>query len=363
MIRTQLKLIAATLGLTAMIWVYADLSSHEVQRIPLSLVLTVPGQSDLQVEIDSSLSAGGEGPTAVELYVKMSGSKAALREIELDRQRSAGRSLRVEIPVKETVGEDTVRPEDLREYVGEWARLHGLQLVDPIRQSISYRVDRWLRVPVAIEVDAGVFTEELKEPPEVDPPRVTAEVLASRLPRAEAGARRLVVSIVDELRRHPEEEATFDVSLGQQWERVDGVRFNPEQVRITVRRREGSRRQRLTAIPLHEMWPSNRPPGQYRIEWPDDLGLVQHIDVLVPAGKPRALLNTDVLAYVTVDPEDFPVEPATNTPQTAPAVERSGIPRDVRFVFPPGFEDVRVLPPTPKVRFKLVRIEAAPPTR
>ncbi len=362
MMKTQARLIAATVVLTVMIWVYADLSSHEIQRIPLSVVLTVPGQSDLQIELEGS-SAGMAGLAMVELPAKMSGSKAALREIELDRQRSASRSLRIEIPVKDTVGEDTIRPEELRDYVSEWARQHSLTLVDPIRQSLSYRVDRWMQVPVVIEVDAGVFSEELKEPPTVDPPRVMVELLASRLPRVDGTTRRLIISIVDELRRHPEEEAAFDVPLGQQWEGIDGVRFSPEQVRITARRQEGSRRQRLTAIPLHEMWPSNRPPGQYRIAWPDDLGLVQHIDVLVPAGKPRALLNTDVIAYVTVDPEDFPVEPSTGAPQTAPAVERSGIPRDVRFVFPPGFEDVRIVPPTPKVRFNVVRIDAAQPAR
>ena len=133
--------------------------------------------------------------------------------------------------------------------------------------------------------------------------------------------------------------------------------YTPEQVTITVARRQGVETYRLTAIPLHEMWPSYRPEGDYRIEWADEDDQVQHIEVVVPAGKPRTLTNKDVIAFVTIDREDLIPQADGQGTTTAPAtVSREGILREVHFVFPPDFEDVRVVPPLPKVRFKVVRV-------
>lgn len=361
--KTHIKLIAATIVLTVMIWVYADLSTHEVQQIPVVIEPVVPAHSDLRIQATGVETVSGRVPR-LELMLKMSGSKAALREIEIERQRSKGQSVRIPIQVKETVGPDTLGAEEIREYITEWARQHSLQLADPIRQSIEYMVDRWIDIDAAIEADVGPFAEQLRGPVNVEPNQVKVGILESQIVNSPLAKGRLVVSIVDDLRKRSEDDLNLDILLRDYWRGAETVKFQPERVRINVRRKEGSTRQRLTAIPLHELWPSNRAKGLFKIVWSDDQDLVQHIDVVVPASRPRALTSNDVTAYVVVEPEDLVAESSpTSTSPAAPAEGRDHIPRDVHFVFAPGFQDVKILPPLPKVRFKVVRADESSPIR
>lgn len=350
--KTQIQLIVATAFLTVLVWVYADLASQEARDVELTLRLNVPAASDIVVRIDGSLP---ETPDSVRLAAKLAGAKAAIGRLEIE-ERSRGLSIKLPFPAT-GVRSDEIK---VRDEVQKWASGRGLHVVGLGREFIRYAVDRFVEIEITLEADPGVFANELKGPPRVEPAKVKARLLASQRDERASAERRLILPIEEQLRNRSSD--SFEESLARQkWQGLD-VTFVPERVTVSVTRRQGFETYRLTAIPLCELWPSYRPEGEYRVEWANEDDQVQHIEVIVPAGKPRVLTNKDVIAFVSIDREDLAPEPKTST-ETAPAASREGIPRQVHFVFPPGFEDVRVVPPLPKVRFKVVKVASPAPSK
>lgn len=358
--RGQLQLIIETIFVTCVIWVYADLASHDSKDFPCIVELSVPTESDHLVKVLGS-ARRPEKPATFRSVVSLSGSKAALQE--LDKEVAEGTLPRVVIAVDEAVGPAVLEPTRIESAIKIWARDHGLQTVDLHVQPISYLVDRWMRVDVEVTADAGSFARQLARPPRVEPAEVTAEILASAFERGGLSARRVVIPISEELRARSDEVVILEASVEQAFQEQhpsaltptgERIRFIPDRVTITVQRRQGFRTQRLTAIPLRELWPSDRPAGHFRVVYENDADLVQHIDVSIPIGKAEPLSNTDVIAYVELELADFPAPEDGSEP--AVGRTREGIPREVHFIFPPGFEDVRVESPPP-VRLKVVRVD------
>ncbi|HOW72726.1 MAG TPA: hypothetical protein PKY77_19165 [Phycisphaerae bacterium] len=350
--KTQIQLIVATAFLTVLVWVYADLASQETRDIELTLRLNVPTGSDLVVRMEGSLP---ETPDKMQVAVKLGGAKAAIGKLEIEEGRG-GLTLKLPMPATGTRSDEI----KVRDEVQKWASGRGLHVLGLSREFIRYTVDRFVEVEITLEADPGVFANELKGPPRVEPAKVKARLLASQRDERASAERRLVLPIEEQLRNRSSD--SFEEQLARQkWQGLD-VTFVPDQVTISVTRRQGFETYRLTAIPLCELWPSYRPEGEYRVEWADEDDQVQHIEVIVPAGKPRVLTNKDVIAFVSIEREDLAPEPKTIT-ETAPAVSREGIPREVHFVFPPGFEDVRVVPPLPKVRFRVVKVATPPQSK
>jgi len=352
--KTQIQLILATVAITVLIWVYADLSSHESDEVRLHVKLAVPPNSPLVVHADGALP---DKPDTVEIRVKLSGPKAAIRKLDRDRRTRGLALLRIEVASPEAGAGEVQRPVDIGEHINGWASDRGFQVESLSRQTIEYTVDRIVEIDIVVEADPGLFAEYLEGMPRVEPPTVRVRLLASQRDRHATAQKRLIIPIGNQLGTRT--DGTFDQSLvGLQWQGLD-VTFEPNQVEITVAWKAGGTPQQLRSIPLKVLWPA-KPPEGYRIDWDSEADLMQHIDVMIPPGKPRQLMNTDVRAFVEIVPDDFPDAPSSPT-ETAPAGAGAPVTREVQFYFPEGFKDVRVVSQPYQVKFHLVREDVTPP--
>jgi len=357
-VKTQIRLIAATIPLTILIWVYADLSTHEQIEIRLPVRLVAPSGSGAVIHVEG---AGSGRPSlkypsdTVEVNVTLSGSKGAITELRQEMRREALAPLEVVVPAGEDEVGRLLHSVDLRDHVNDWARPRSLHVTDELSpRMVRYRVDRYVTIELTVEVDAGAMRDQLKGEPRVDPPVVKARLLASQREQLASADPRLRVSIESLLAANAEDE--FEVSLaGLRWQGLE-LAYEPDRVVVTVERRHDYTRHRITAIPLYELWPAYRPEGRYRIEWEDGEPPLLHVEVMVPPGKPVMPTNQDVIAYVKIERGDLEAAPAAESSQTAPADSRTFILREVHLVFNDEFKDVYVPGPLPSVRFRIVRV-------
>jgi hypothetical protein len=265
--------------------------------------------------------------------------------------------LEVVVPVGEVdFGRQLLRSVDLREHVSQWARPRSLHVAEELSPSmVQYRVDRYVKMELTVVVDAGAMADQLKGEPRVEPPRVRARLLASQRERHASADRRLRVPIEDSLAASAEEQ--FEVSLsGVSWQGLE-LSYEPDTVTVTVDRRHNYTRHRVTAIPLHELWPAYRPEERYRVEWEDGEPPLLHLEVMVPPGKTTMPTNQDVTAYIRIERGDLEAAlSAAENPQTVPAESQTFILREVHLVFTDAFKDVYVPEPLPSVRFRVVHL-------
>lgn len=349
--RMQFRLLLETIALTALIWTYADQASYESYKGVVAVkIVTQPG-SDVVARIEGTKS----GPTQiVHIPIKLRGPKSAIRKLEVEKG-AGGTPFALNLPVSDDLDIGVSHTTDIKEKVAQLPaiRSQGLQLEELERQIIVFTLDKYKSETLNIEVDSGKFGEALDGKPVVQPKQVTVKVLESEYKKHGALAPRLVLPIEELLRARTEESAAaFDVPLGSKWEGMDAI-FKPEQVRVTVRLSRLYERVHLTLIPLRVMMPPGVFGGDYQIEWQTDADLVQDIDVRAPVGKPRALANTEVLAFIQIEKTDLPVETSSTTATTAPAPTEGWSQREIRFVFPPGFEDVQMDGPPRIVKFRI----------
>jgi hypothetical protein len=130
---------------------------------------------------------------------------------------------------------------------------------------------------------------------------------------------------------------------------------------VTVRLARRIVSERITLIPLGVLVEPQDFFGQYEIEWEDETGghFTQAIDVRVPLEKRGQLKGNMIDAYVIIDDADLPKD-LPGIPTTEPSKE-SWIEREIRFVFPAGFEEVRMEGPARTVKFR-VKKKPAPPS-
>lgn len=356
--KTQIQLILATVVITVLIWVYADLSSHESYDVYLPVKLVVPPNSDWVVHLDS---ASADKSDLLEIRVWLLGPKAVITKLRDERERPEEFVLEVEVAIAEGAKVGIERSVDVTEHVNEWARKKGLLVENLSRQSIEYSLDKFVEVEISVEADPGIYEKDLEGLPRVEPASVQARLLASQRDRLHVAPRPLILPISSELEKlETRTNTTFEKPLvNLPWQGLN-VTYTPKRVTVTVEWRSGGKRQPISAIPLQTIWPADPPEGYYRVVWDNEADLVQHIDVIIPPGKPRPLTNMDVKAYVNIEREDFPVGP-TGPTETPSIQEGAAVMREVRFIFPPGFEDVRVVSQPEKVRFHLKREDIAAP--
>ncbi|HSW44715.1 MAG TPA: hypothetical protein VLM89_04000 [Phycisphaerae bacterium] len=359
--KSRAQLILATCGLTVLIWIYADLISQEAYEATLSVKLSVPTASEAVIQVAGAPGAsegGWETTVTVPVTTNLVGSKGAIAEIEHLKRTNA---LVIEVTVTDTEPQpaDVLKRIDIRQRVSEWARKNSLRVFDLSPSFIDLKEDRYVSIDLAVEASAGVFADKLQGPPRVEPAKVRARLLASERDRLAPADRKLQISIEEQLRTGSQE--AFTVSLaGRRWQGLE-VTCVPDQVRVTVQRRHDLITHRITSVPLYELWPAYRPDqGLFHIDYEDGESPLQHIEVAVPPGT-RLPTNTDVVAYVKVEPDDLKQASQDKAAETAPAGSagtRTAIPREVKFIFSQEFEGVTVISPTPIVRLRIVQADA-----
>lgn len=347
--KPQIQLILATVGLTILIWVYADQQGYKTVKFPVAVTITTaPG---IVPNIDG---ASGETRQTLHVTVIARGPNVAIRELPLNKPPV----LEVTVPITENVSIEEPRVVDIHDAIAAALRERALQLLNVNPASITVRFDRLVKLDVEVQVDAGTFHQALAGAVQLEPATVTATVLGSELANAPAPVEsRLVIPIEDELRAQPgQTDFQFLVSLkNRKWQGMN-VKWGPETVIIRGKLQQLYTDLELKLIPLRIMLPWDWPADKYEIVWVDDRDRLQKVRLKMPVGKPNVLTNTDVTAFVSIDDSVIPPEPSSLVePATQPAAEPSPFSKTVRFVFPPGFEDVKVVSPPSVVKFRVIK--------
>ncbi|GMU24227.1 MAG: hypothetical protein AMXMBFR13_43030 [Phycisphaerae bacterium] len=349
--RLQIRLLLETFALTALIWTYADQAGFESWDGTILVKVSAPQNIVVRIK-----GPRGDVQDSISLPLKLRGPKSAIRRLEQDRG-AGGSPLTLTLTIREDLETQTPHTRDVRDEISRLPAIRdrGLQVADLPVQAITFTLDRYVGVTLDVDTDPGVFTDDLVSKPEIRPRSVVARVLESELQKLGTREPRHVVSIEEAIRTRADESSpTFNVSLGTKWQGIDAT-FKPEQVRVTVRLAKLYEQQHLTLIPLQVLPPPGTTNCDFEIEYQTDADLVQDIDVRVPIGKTQALINADVWAVLPLEKSDIPGAVQPNRPTaSAPAPTEGWTQREIRFIFPQGFEDVRLegLPRIVKFRVK-----------
>lgn len=357
--KVHFRLLLETLFLTALIWTYADQASFETYSAMLAVRIDTPSPDlvgRIAIPTDGAARVeGARGGTAEVIHIpmKLRGTRAAIRRLELEKG-SGPTPFELKVPISDDAETQVSRMRDIRDDVARLPALRdrGLQLEELSRQTILFTLDRYVPVKISLDTDAGKFSEALDGKPQIEPNTVTAKVLESELRKRDMPEPRLILPIEEQIRPRAEDvAASFEVALPTKWEGMD-AKFEPQQVRVNVLLAKAYERVNIAVIPLQVLNPPGITLGDYQIEWQTRADLLQDIDVRMPIGKPRALTNTDVTAFIRLEKSDLPDE-ASLAATTTPAGTEGWIQREIRFVFPPEFGDVQVDGPPRQVKFRI----------
>lgn len=367
--RTQLRLILSTVALTVLIWFYANQASLSTTTlmVPVKLVLTEAGSPWALRVVD----APPDQPDIRQVKMTVRGPKQAIRLLETENAQ--GRfMLRVKLAEQLTPGRtsrslyaDLSGSSDLLQ--------RGLTLKELSPEAVEFEVDRYVKVPVEFKTAAGAFENALVGKPVVQE-QVTARVLESKVGE-DAVSFPIALPLEDEIKEALQKQptdadgplaVTFPVSLQQVRTPVEAV-FEPSVVNVTVQLQAQSRIVSKTVRPLSVMVKAQDFFDGYEIEWEDKTGaqFTQSINCRVPVSKMelfRQLHSTEVLAYVIIDSSDLPPEAAAGSPAAtlpAPVAPTATYrTKQVHFVLPAGFEDVKPVDPLPTVNLRVTRKKA-----
>jgi hypothetical protein len=194
---------------------------------------------------------------------------------------------------------------------------------------------------------------------------VIARILSSELKgTATTADSRLVLPIEDQLRTQLA-QAEFELPISLKDKKWQGhkVTWQPDTILVRGRLQKQYEDLELKMIPLRTMLPWDWPSDKYQVVWVDERDRLQKVQLKVPVGKPTVLANTDVVAFIAIDESLLPPQQpggATDSAATQPATEPSPISQTVRFVFPEGFEDVKLVSPPSVVKFRVVKRTQTP---
>jgi len=351
--KTQLRLLLFTIALTVLIWTYADRAGHETSTITVPVTIA-PADPDSPL-VFRIINARPDEPNVKRIKMRFRGPKSNIRLLETE-YGYGGFALTVPIADDLTPGRKS------RNLLADLSRLpeitkRGLTLDSISPEAVEFDVDRYLGIPVEVKPVPGAFEEDLDGKPIVEPQKVEARVLESEIegPIVPAVLPLLLEdAIAEELRERPGETGdalTFDAPLPSTWRGVEAI-FRPDHVTVTLRLKRHTVIEHIAPIQLGVLVKPQDFFSKYEIEWLDKTGahLTQDVEVRVPIEKRdevRAIHVRNIDAYVRIYHDDLP--------QESSATESPVLLREVQFVFPPGFEDVKPREPLPRVEFRIKR--------
>lgn len=352
--KTQIQLIVSTIALTVLIWIYADQAVHDTYQTTV-IVRYVPPPEPGSAYVLRIAGARNEAPDTVRAELTFRGPKSAIRRLEND---DASGRLRLVVPVNDELQPGPQPLRDLLEDVSRLAeiRSRGIVLQRATPRTVQIEVDRYRNVPVALDVNAGAFEKAIVGKPAVRPDTVSARVLESTL-KGDTKLPPLKIPIEEELQARSDQPGStlwFDVALHSSWPGIDAT-FTPDRVRVSVTLARRTVRERITLIPLGVLVEPQDFFGKYELEWQDETGghFTQAIDVRVPVEKAGQLKGGMIDAYVMIRDTDLPKELPGGLPTSVPSTQESWIEREIHFVLPPGFDDVKIEGPPHTVKFRI----------
>ncbi len=365
--RTHIRIILSTLCLTILIWAYADRTSQGMATfvVPVTITPAEP-HSPLELRLPDAADDNAEVPrekrNVAQIKMTLRGPKRKIGLLKSEHDYG-GFALTVKVAEELEPGRHRLKLfDDLSSHPDILERGLTLQSISP--ETVDLIVDRYQTVPVQLKPTAGRFEDYLDATrPVVNSDKVVARVLQSRL-----GATSLLPplslsleeAIAEELEKQPAESddpLTVTVELESSWPGIEAT-FEPASVQVTLRLKRKSDVERITVRPLGVMIKTQDFFDGCEIVWEDDTGaqFTQTINVHVPITKLNRLreLESNTDAYVVIDDNDLPQEPAGVTgSRPATAGSETFRPKPVRFRFPPGFDDVRLVGPEPTVKLRV----------
>jgi hypothetical protein len=343
--KVQIQLILSTLFLTALIWTYADQTSHETYVATQVPVRLIPPEFYILQVLDE---AGGGDQVRADLTFR--GPKSRIRALKADQHR-----LGFDVPVtQKLVRKDTseINLVDHLTYHPE-IRERGLQLqaVSP-SSPIEFKVRR--SVQIKLQLNAGYYEDELIAPATSEPKNVQAHVrptdlgsddtmppLPVDLEDAIIGALAKPGQVADPL--------TLDIPLVG-WSDIEEATFIPPRITVTVRLERQSIARQIGAVMLDYLVDGRGILEQYTVELTDEGELMQPVNVRGPQAKVEELeaKRKQIVVFVTIDDGDLP---------EGDDIERR-VSKPVQFVLPPGFEDVEITNPERNVKLDVRRRKA-----
>jgi len=352
---TQLKLLLMTVILTAIIWVYADQSSQGNASSLVTIRLVPSNPNDLLPVIESPAARGaGEAGTA-RIRVDFSGPKSAIRRLTND-ERVGTIEFSIRLPEDWTTGRRTLNLADALNRAPQ-VRERGLYALSTSPGVLDIVMDRWATATFTVQADVGAMAANLAGPVVVQPKTVMGRMRESHLARLGTSDPVVVVPVQEWLRDAQGKIGPIVIPLPRTIRDMP-VEFQPSEVVITATLTQKTVSRRLSPIALSVLLNPDM-MGQYRILWGDDADRTQAITVRVPPDRAESLSPQDVHAFVIIGRED--VAPKTAGTASANGAGEGWVTRTVQFVFPPGYEDVRIEGPSPSVRLKVVEVSSPTP--
>ncbi len=335
--RETLQLVAITVVLTVLIWVYADRAGFEEHTLDVTFVIeTLPEYVPSIVGIES------KPRNSIPISVTVRGPKSSIQRLRADNDNTC----RVRISEQFSTGE--VYRLDVGARLREWdrIRLKALEIVSTSKDVVEYTVDRYETRSVELVTNSGVHSDTLAAKPVITPPTVEVTMLESEWAALPNPQEPIALNIIEELNaRASEREFTLTTTLPTKWQNVT-PRIEPNQVEIRVRRRFEATSVRFAPIRLEVKAPIGFLDGGFYIEPVDETGTrayaIQDVEVLVPAGREGQLEAQDIEAFIKINEEDIPSTPIAPV-STAPASE-APLTKPVQFRLPVGFEDHSLVP-------------------
>ncbi len=350
----QVKLLATTAVLTVIIWVCADQASQESATVWVTVRLVAGGAADVVPVIETP---GPRAPTdagTARVRVDLSGPKVAIRQISHDESSSAS-EYQIQIPDTWTGGHYNLDVVDALNRTRQ-VRERGLHVTNAYPPSLRILVDRWTTARFAVRADPGPLAASVSGPLDVQPASVAGRIRESFLAKLGPGEPAVVVPVHELLREAQGRTGavSFTVPLPRMVQDMP-VEFQPGEVAVTATLTQRTASKRLSRIPVSVMLNPDM-IGQYKVVWGDPGDRIQSVDVRVPPDKAETLTAENVRAFVQIGRED--VVPGETGAAATQASTEGWITRTVQFMFPPGYEDVRVEGPGPSVRLKIVELPA-----
>lgn len=333
--KEHLQLIAITIVLTVLIWVYADRAGFEDLTIDVTFVINtrpeyVPKIKDVE-----------DKPNQVTLRVTLQGPKSAIHRLD------ATTNYTCDVNVAEALNTDETYNFNVANRLRQWDKVknQALEIVFTEREFVEYVVDRYVTLDVDVETASGALAGTL-DGVSIEPSTVKVTLLESEKKALPDPSAPITLNIVEQLNSPAyagDPLPEFAANLPTRWQGAT-IKTDPAQVRIRVRRRLETTPQHFAPINLEVKAPSVFWEGGYQLEFVDETGTrpyaFQDVSVQVPVGKEGRLEAQDIEAYIRIEEEDLSaasVAPVTTAPST-----ESPLTKPVIFRLPEGFEDFKI---------------------
>jgi hypothetical protein len=349
---TQLKLLLGTLVLTAIIWVFADLASQDTASPIVAIRFIVPNTPTSVPVVETPGVRVATDPALARVRVTFGGPKVAIQKLNNDVQ-TGNLEFKVRVPEDDPTGRYALELVDALNQTPDVLD-RGIHAISTSPSTVRVLIDQQVTVPFAVEAAPGPSAAKLDGPIVFRPETVKGTLRRSQLAVIGPATPTVVVPVEQWLRDAQGRVGPVTIPLPNTIGDIP-VTFAPGQVDMSATIK--SQTVLKTLSPIAVVVAINPDLlGRARVIFDDPAERIQSIDVSVPLDRAESLTPEDVFGYIDIRREDVVPEAEAVAPDGR--VVGNWLTRQVRFAFPPGYEDVQIVPPLPEIRLIVVETSA-----